>query len=74
MLSIILLVLRLINNDKEPFCSRSKSRKYNNSNKYVAIAERLTDVAFYIRGVSDGKRLCGSLFAQNLQRVVDCSF
>ncbi len=51
-LSIILLVLRLINNDKEPFCSRSKSRKYNNSNKYVAIAERLTDVAFYIRGVS----------------------
>ena len=52
MLSIILLVLRLINNDKEPFCSRSKSMKYNNSNKYVAIAERLTDVAFYIRGVS----------------------
>ena len=52
MLSIILLVLRLINNDKEPFCSRSKSMKYNNSNKYVAIAERLTDVAFCIRGVS----------------------
>lgn len=52
MLSIMLFVLRLINNDKEPFGSRSKSMKYNNSNKYVAIAERLTDVAFYIRGVS----------------------
>ena len=31
---------------------KSKSIKYNNSNKYVAIAERLTDVAFCIRGVS----------------------
>ena len=37
---------------KNLFVPEAKSRKYNNSNKYVAIAERLTDVAFYIRGVS----------------------